>query len=104
MVLITDMPAHGILVLTVNSESFARVLFLRKALKDMFVIVKNRDWIMICKPTSVNGRLSLPFRKGFVFRKLISLVKMSKFTVCAHYSLLTSSNNWTREAMQQLSL
>ena len=57
---------------TVNSEIFLKILFLRITLKEMFVMLKNRDWSMIHVhvPTSVNCREISPFCEGFIFMKL----------------------------------
>ena len=49
---------------TVNSEIFVRILFSRKALKDIFA-------------TSVNDRVISPFHKGFIFKKL-SICEVSR--------------------------
>ena len=50
-------------LITVNSEIFARILFSRIMLKDIFVTLEGL-------PTSVNERVILPFREGYIFRKL----------------------------------
>ena len=56
---------------TVNSKIFVRILFSRITLRDVFVMLKNRDWGMIHVhvPTSVNCREISQFRKGFIFTK-----------------------------------
>ena len=54
---------------TVDSEIFARILFSRKALKDILVMWKisrlRQDLSL-----SINDREILPFREGFIFTKL----------------------------------
>ena len=70
---------------TVNSEIFARILFSRKALKDIFVTLKIRDFGMIYlhqKRTKEFFAIS----RGFYLRETLflenkTLAKISEFTV-----------------------
>ena len=57
---------------TVNSGIFVKILLSRITLKDIIVMLKNRDWSMIHVhvPTSVNCREISQFREGFIFTKL----------------------------------
>ena len=55
---------------SVNSEIFARILFSRIALKHIKKSQLEHDL-----PTSVNGRVILSLREGFIFAKI------SEFTV-----------------------
>ena len=54
---------------TINSEIFARILFWRIALKDIFVTVK-KSRLMHDLPTLVNDRVTSPFHEGIIFTKL----------------------------------
>ena len=60
---------HGI-VSAVNSEIFARILFSRIALKDIFAAFKLRHYLRHDLPISVNDRVILLFREGLIFTKL----------------------------------
>ena len=68
---------------TVNSEMFARLLFSRIALKDIFETVK-KSRLVHHFPISVNDRAISSFREGLIFTKLRenkTLAKKSEFTV-----------------------
>ena len=75
---------------TVDSEIFARILFFDNCIKRLISDVKN-SLLRQDLPTSINDRVILPFREGFIFTKLRSyakfrenkvLAKISEFTVC----------------------
>ena len=69
--------------ITVDSEIFARFLFSRKTLKDILVTLKNPR-LRQDLPISINERVILPFREGFIFTKFREnkvLAKISEFTV-----------------------
>ena len=78
---------HSVLIRanTVNSETFAIILFSRISLKDIFATFKNlRQGHDL--PISVNSRVLLSFRESFIFTKLRlwenkTLKKISEFTV-----------------------
>ena len=60
---------------TVNPEIFARILFSRIALKDIFVTLKIRDYGMIYI-ISNNDRVISAFREDFIFTKLRNFAKI----------------------------
>ena len=72
---------------TVNPEIFARFLFSRYALKDLFATLKFQLWHDL--PISVNDRVISPFREDFVFTKFREkkLAKISEFTVCYMFQI-----------------
>ena len=57
------------LMATINSEMFARLLFSRIALKDIFETVK-KSRLVHHFPISVNDRAISSFREGLIFTKL----------------------------------
>ena len=67
---------------TVNYDFFARILFPRIALKDIFAKLKNSQ-LAHGLPTSVNDRVIPPFRKGFIFmnRENKTFAKISQLTI-----------------------
>ena len=75
---------------TVDSENFARIVFSRIALKDILVMRK------FATKMSINDRVVLPYREGFIFTKLRTkfrenkvLTKNSEFTVYGQNVLAT---------------
>ena len=65
---------------TVDSEIFARILFSGIALKDISDVKNLR--LKQDLPISINNRVVLSFREGFIFTKLHEvLAKFSEFTV-----------------------
>ena len=74
---------------TVNLEIFARILYSRIVFKDIAIKSHLRHDL----PTSVNNRVILPFRMGFIFTKLRifrknkTIAKISKFTVLKSHLL-----------------
>ena len=57
------------IIITVSSENFARILFSRVVLKGIFATLK-KSRLGHDLPTPVNARMILPFRKGVIFAKL----------------------------------
>ena len=60
---------RGIIGNTVNSEIFARILFSRISVKDIFATLKISR-LRHDLPISVNDRVVLPFHEDFIFAKL----------------------------------
>ena len=57
------------LLTTVDSENFVRILFSRNCIKRHISDVKNLR-LRQDLPISINDRVILPFREGFIFMKL----------------------------------
>ena len=68
-----------ILTIAVNSEIFPRILFSRIALKDIFATLKSQIGQNLT--TSVNNRVILPIRVGFIFTKLREIKLSRKFPI-----------------------
>ena len=61
---------------SVNSEIFARILFSRVAIKDIFAMLKSRDMGM------VDDRVIVRYREDFIFTKIKTSRKFPNLQYC----------------------
>ena len=91
-----SLPYMNVCSHTVDSEIFASILFSRIALKDILVMCKIRQCLLI----SINDRVILPFREGFIFMRSFAKMKSSRKFPNLQY-LLNTLMRGSREFSQR---